>query len=320
MTLDSLLAEPLPEANGDPHQLHYVAATGWTPAEYHRPAWAPMPEPPMTIHACPRCKRPAKWFQLGSDKTYNSFQTYCKNHCEPDYKYLWVDRAMLELDVPPAYVRGMTFDQFIISGKPDTMQLQERALAESLRFARTLGRWLALSGGTGTGKSHLAVSALRLALTNFADKAEWEYSDIEKYRPLRLPTGIIGRVPLIRFMRGSELFADLQVGFRANRRDIAAGIVAPDLLIVDDFDADYNKGESKILESVLDARYTTPRSTLFTTNLTRTEFFEAIGKRSASRFQQIGEFVNMESNDQRRGKPAPDPDDGLKVTSEWSEQ
>lgn len=293
--MNEFLGQKLPAPNGDPHQLHKFLSRGFTPADWHFPAWPEMPQPPRYEHPCPRCGRPAAWFKLGQGDSVDAFQAYCKRHCEPDFRYFWVNRQMRTLGICDAYVRGMAFDQFI----PADMR-QGDAFAKVREFCAKPGRWLVLSGASGTGKTHLAVAAIRAHLEIIAGRAAWEYQSLPQFHPLRLPMDIEGAGANIRFTRGSEVFADLQTGYKANRGEMDAALRSPALLVIDDFDADFSKAENKILENAMDARYAEKRSTMFTTNLNRTEFFTAIGSRTVSRLQELGEVISMEGVDFRR--------------------
>lgn len=293
MTTDigSVLApkRKLPPPGCSVWEMHRVFADSFAPKDWHWPAIPLLPEPERREHPCPCCDRPARWFLLGNErKKLESWQAYC-DWCSETARARWVTRRLVDLGVPAGYADRMTFEQYI----PDSIKA-ERILREAQRMTESGStRWLALLGQTGIGKTHLAVSILRAVLEQHVRSVDWEWWSPTKYCPLRLPHQPISE-PKLMFVRGSEVFADLQVGYRANRMEIRNALVAPQVLIVDDFDADFSKAEAKIFESVLDARYSTPRTTMITSNLSHSDFFQALGSRTLSRFSELGVPITVE--------------------------
>ncbi len=74
--------------------------------------------------------------------------------------------------IPAAMRKSMTFESFDpwgLSGDKRAMQLRSHVKSAVWSFAQTLERWLVLYGGTGSGKTHLAVAVANTQLEKGRD-------------------------------------------------------------------------------------------------------------------------------------------------------
>jgi DNA replication protein DnaC len=187
--------------------------------------------------------------------------------------------------IPPRY-RGVSLDRPPISDMGRDLE-RKLALAQVKRFVEDLepnlaaGRGLWIFGGTGTGKTTLAMLVSKAALE--AGKTVAIYS---------LPK-LLAR---IRRTYDSEGGGESYVSFFER-------LTAVDLLHIDDLGAE--KRSDWVLEqlyALINERYESQRSILITTNLGHMELEEQIGARTVSRLTEICEEVELRGDDRR--KPA----------------
>jgi DNA replication protein DnaC len=188
--------------------------------------------------------------------------------------------------VIPARYRGVSLDRPPVSDMARDLQTKG-AVAEVRGFIVELderlkeGRGLGLVGPNGTGKTTLAMLISKAALE--AGRSVAIYS---------LPK-LLAR---IRRTYDSEPGGDSYLSFFER-------LTSVDLLHIDDLGAE--KRSDWVLEqlyALVNERYETQRSVLFTTNLLQPELEEQIGPRTVSRLTQICDEVAVFGDDRRYGK------------------
>jgi DNA replication protein DnaC len=187
--------------------------------------------------------------------------------------------------IPPRF-RGVSFDRPPVSDMSRDLQTklavsQVRAYIDDLDNQLAEGRGLWVFGGTGTGKTTLAMLISKAALE--AGKTVAIYS---------LPK-LLAR---IRRTYDSEPGGDSYLSFFER-------LTSVDLLHIDDLGAE--KRSDWVLEqlyALVNERYDSQRSMLITTNLQHDELEEQIGSRTVSRLAQICEEVEIVGDDRRWGK------------------
>jgi DNA replication protein DnaC len=186
----------------------------------------------------------------------------------------------------PARYRGVSFDRPPVSDMARDLQTklavsQVRAYIDDLDNQLAEGRGLWVFGGTGTGKTTLAMLISKAALE--AGKTVAIYS---------LPK-LLAR---IRRTYDSEPGGDSYLSFFER-------LTSVDLLHIDDLGAE--KRSDWVLEqlyALVNERYDSQRSMLITTNLQHDQLGEQIGSRTVSRLAQICEEVEIVGDDRRWGK------------------
>jgi DNA replication protein DnaC len=185
--------------------------------------------------------------------------------------------------IPPRY-RGVSFDRPPVSdmGRDLEKKLalsQVRQFVDDVDANLTDGRGLWIFGGTGTGKTTLAMLISKAALE--AGRTVAIYS---------LPK-LLAR---IRRTYDSEPGGDSYLSFFER-------LTSVDLLHIDDLGAE--KRSDWVLEqlyALINERYESQRSVLITTNLGHMELEEQIGSRTVSRLTEICEEVELRGEDRRR--------------------
>jgi DNA replication protein DnaC len=186
--------------------------------------------------------------------------------------------------VIPAKFRGVSFDRPPISGMEKDPEAKDavravRKFIEDLDQNLADGRGLWLSGGTGTGKTTLAMLVSKAALQ--ANHSVAIYS---------LPK-LLAR---IRNTYDSEPGGDSYLTFFER-------LTSVDLLHIDDLGAE--KRSDWVLEqlyALVNERYDERRAMLVTTNLNEIELQEQIGERTVSRLLEIcGEPRGLMGSDHR---------------------
>lgn len=184
-------------------------------------------------------------------------------------------RAWCEAGVRARYL-GATLGG--MEGKPPVRDV----LISWLRGYETSGaqsRWLVLSGGVGTGKTHAVSGALR-ALTLRGMASVVTYEDMET---------------LMARLRGS--------GSGVERGGVLGPVVAAGVAVVDEVGVGRwgAEWERDTLEFVVSVRYNSGLPTLLCTNIRSVgEFRRVVGERVASRLVEVGEWVDCGDVDFRR--------------------
>jgi DNA replication protein DnaC len=185
--------------------------------------------------------------------------------------------------IPPRY-RGVSFDRPPVSDMARDLSTREvfhavRKFIDNLDENLACGRGLWLSGGTGTGKTTLAMLISKAAIEGNRSVAIYS-----------LPK-LLAR---IRRTYDSEPGGDSYLSFFER-------LTAVDLLHIDDVGAE--KRSDWVLEqlySVVNERYEAQRSMVVTTNLNEPELEEQIGQRTVSRLLEVcGEPRTLFGEDHR---------------------
>lgn len=165
---------------------------------------------------------------------------------------------------------------------------QQYALSQAIKFASWLqsGKQgcLVLSGTTGTGKTHLAVSIAKNVMAR-----------------------VNHREPLFaRFAYSKDIAEDILGAYKRDGDSERAAIrryVEPDLLIVDDYGLD-DQRESQVqaVHKILYARYDDEKSTILTSNFLPAVLAAKLGDRLWSRLSENGGVIECKWADQRSNK------------------
>ena len=229
---------------------------------------------------CPAGHRFVKKYRLWEDS--NQFSSLIFASCPTCYKNKILAGFFAKGEIPSRFW-GKSVDSFDLSlveaasEKGDVRGAKEKAQAikaacldyvQNIKEAIRSGRSLIFSGGTGTGKTHLAcgiaIEALRQGFTVQYCLTPDYCRKIEACRVKKNQDG------------GSEI-ATLQQ-FAAN-----------DLLILDKVgDRGLTPYERKIVQALLDARYNLNKATIITTNLTITHLEAAIGSDCLDGLRECG--------------------------------
>jgi DNA replication protein DnaC len=184
--------------------------------------------------------------------------------------------------IPPRY-RGVSFDRPPVSDMARDLE-KKLALSQVRKFVDDVdanlssGRGLWIFGGTGTGKTTLAMLISKAALES--GKTVAIYS---------LPK-LLAR---IRRTYDSEPGGDSYLSFFER-------LTSVDLLHIDDLGAE--KRSDWVLEqlyALINERYESQRSVLITTNLSHMALEEQIGSRTVSRLTEICEEIELRGDDRR---------------------
>lgn len=166
------------------------------------------------------------------------------------------------------------------------------------------GRGLFLQGPVGTGKSHLAVAVLREIITGHPERFGTPPSRLELYDEYAFEgyrCSVATAVELLEGLRESVGNAKAREASRCRLHRLKSD----DLVILDDIGADRpSEYAEEQLFALIDLRYRTRRSTIFTSNCTLRELEGRIGPRSVSRIFAMCEGVRLDGGDWRKKRPA----------------
>lgn len=180
----------------------------------------------------------------------------------------------------PLAFRGRTFDNFNV-----TSDAMRNAAEVSREFADNFwsrhvkqGSFLVFGGGTGTGKSHLALAAAQQVMR----RGTAMYLDTSD---------------LIRRVRGTWRRDSAQS--EDEMMDILGGQI--DLLVIDEVGVQRGtEDEQSILFEVINRRYRDLRPTILLTNLSGKAFTDLLGRRIMSRLSERAQFVRFDWDDYRK--------------------
>jgi DNA replication protein DnaC len=162
------------------------------------------------------------------------------------------------------------------------------------------GRGLYLQGLVGTGKSHLAVSVLRSILQNNINcfgSPPGKFSFIDEPVYEGLYCSMYSVVDMLETLRDSYNNDQL----KASARTIMHRARSDALIILDDIGAEKpSEYAAEQLYALIDFRYRTQRSTIFTTNCTLKQLEIRIGQRSVSRIMEMCDGVRVGGEDWRK--------------------
>jgi len=235
---------------------------------------------PFREQACPLAVCDGSGWILGPEDVARA--------CECRTERLNRGRSRGVSSVIPQRYRGVSFDRPPVSDMARDLE-KKLALSQVRQFADDIdanlsgGRGLWIFGGTGTGKTTLAMLISKAALES--GKTVAIYS---------LPK-LLAR---IRRTYDSEPGGDSYLSFFER-------LTSVDLLHIDDLGAE--KRSDWVLEqlyALINERYESQRAVLITTNLSHMELEEQIGARTVSRLTEMCEEVELRGKD-RRNPPMP---------------
>jgi len=168
------------------------------------------------------------------------------------------------------------FDNFDV-GADKHSKMRKAALDDVKKYATLLknkelkGRNLILFGECGTGKDHLAVAVLRVALS------------------LNMS---------VKYKRGSVICSECRQSMLEECRDVPFELWNTELLVISDIEPDATQQashfEQRALLELIDRRYTAMFPTVITSNKkSRTAMADAIGKRAVDRLYEGAIVVPM---------------------------
>lgn len=136
---------------------------------------------------------------------------------------------------------------------------------------------LLLSGITGTGKTHLAYAALRLAGECGRQSLPWVATST------------------------AALYGDLRPSAKRDSEAVFGRVLAAPLLLLDDLGAaKTTEWTEEITYRLIDHRYNHCLPSIFTTNARRGELTERLGDRIGSRLTEMCQKIVLEGVDRRR--------------------
>lgn len=218
---------------------------------------------------CPKCK---------NEK--NARESREKNLRSQQEKQLKIERMFSRACIPRRFL-SESFDTYIAESEE-----QKHAFNIIYEFANNFknhvgkGTNLILSGRTGTGKEHLALSAAKK---------------------------IIYQGHSVFFTTLTEMILMLRASWNnpkaSSELEVLKMLTSTSLLIIDEVGVGFNTdAERDQLFNVIDGRYRDLMPTIFTTNLNTTELKHVIGDRSFSRIRQNGIWVKLNWEDFRANK------------------
>ena len=173
--------------------------------------------------------------------------------------------------VPPRYWRE-SFDTFVTADANGAILQPKRALLDMMQNdfmtdVRAGGApFIALLGNCGTGKTHLAASALREVSGCF-----------------RLSSAIV-----------AELRQAHSYSSHTSESAVLREYALPRLLVIDEVGRSDNAAEEKyMLYQILNARYNVEKPLIITANMTKKEFVEYIGTAAVDRFTECGRIHEL---------------------------
>jgi DNA replication protein DnaC len=164
-----------------------------------------------------------------------------------------------------------TFENFALT---DSTREGYTAAEKYSRTFQQTRRWLILTGNYGTGKTHLAVAVLQVAIQQ-------------------------GVVPA--FATAPDMLARLRSSYQAeDTRELTDWLAESPLLIIDDLGKE--RADAKAVEfifQILNDRYESNLPTVITTNLDGGEMVTRYGKAIMSRLNEVADIVVMSGEDWR---------------------
>ena len=212
-------------------------------------------------------------------------------------------RRVTEADIPPRY-RNCDLDSF-----NDYNDSLSAAVGKARKFVKefpAVEKGLVFMGGSGLGKTHLAIACLKLAAHE------------KGLRGLFFDTR-----QLLRRIRQTY-----DPSTRETDRDVIDPALTADLLVLDDLGAERaTDWVEETLHLIVNTRYNERRATIFTTNYPLEApadvkyaevLIERVGFRMLSRLHEMCEFVELKGVDYRELPSKASPDDFAKLDRKGS--
>lgn len=170
-----------------------------------------------------------------------------------------------------------------------TDERQQRILMRAMEYAKTISDLSAapnfvLSGATGTGKTHIAASMLRMAARQ----------------------SVAGRLLRCRYVTGAMIMDEVRASWDVKTRsksqaDILRHYGSVKVLVIDEVGVgDKINGSADIWSNIFDMRYREKLPTIITTNLAKSDLQEHIGDRAYDRLMERCVWANCVWQSYRR--------------------
>lgn len=172
---------------------------------------------------------------------------------EAEQKRQRVDSALQDASLPRRHMRPLTY-----SGD------RWKAIFKRVSARLQTGSIIALIGPRGTGKTQMAIAAIREA-------AERELS--------------------FRYCTAMDIFLDIKDSYRkgGSERDAIKAYTKTTLLVVDEMqERGETAWEDRLLTHILDKRYAAMKDTILISNQTQQTFLQSVGPSVASRITEAG--------------------------------
>jgi len=209
-------------------------------------------------------------------------------------KTAYEDAILVKSGVPPRYM-SHSFDSFAVSDKTSKAHEVAKEWA-SLRDPKDRG--FALIGAPGTGKTHLAVAAIREMVHLWSDERQLQVQSEVYYDP----RSFIERN--IRFINVPIFMYELRDGMKFDEsvaRDLWKYCLEDaSVVVLDDFGKEKTTDwVTERLYVLIESRYQNMKSTIVTSNLTLDQLDDLGYGASVSRLQETGRVVRIDAKDQR---------------------
>jgi DNA replication protein DnaC len=168
----------------------------------------------------------------------------------------------------PLRFQSRTFDNYVATAKGQKVALSVcKRFAGSFQATKEHGTSIVMTGGPGTGKTHLACATANAVIA----------SDLA----------------VVRFITVSEMMRRIKETYRKDspqtESSVVEGFIWPDLLIVDEIGVQVGSDHEKLLLfDVLNGRYQNLRPTILLSNLSADELEAYLGHRVMDRYRECG--------------------------------